>query len=494
MSEAQDENLEEVNQSTNQGSTNSRCAGYITKLLQRSSSKISLLNETRRDHHTDIKSNEEQMPRSHGHPQLRGSLQQLALRLANTQDIEKTSTALKSLDLVKVQPLYQAPLKDLQQNYVPLDDAIVKTCAESDTCFSDKGSGRSFESSSVISKSIERRSSFNLRKEERSFDLAPHSEEFVHAEFVPAGSQRMKVRQADKKTKSVKLRKTRAEKPSTKKPQQKTRADVRQCKGKVTNLEESHMYSSSDGSRNGLVSTHKSHQTSKPIKSHKNFPELAHVPQDQSRKKQSSRKWPSASEIQLPTTLNGPRSKETPASRKTGMMRSLSARPRSGQWGCPPRSLRQSLSTSSYLSYLESRYPAAPNSGRYPPRCESEFSEYSAECASLFHSTIAASSDGEMSDYTTNRFGDSESSQGSQTASDSDSSLSLDEEDLLEEEEDGEVGLVWAQAAMGPTAAGFSMQQRQRSDSAACRIKASRALKKKIRRFQPASLKVMTLV
>ncbi len=99
-----------------------------------------------------------------------------------------------------------------------------------------------------------------------------------------------------------------------------------------------------------------------------------------------------------------------------------------------------------------------------------------------------------MSDYTTNRFGDSESSQGSQTASDSDSSLSLDEEDLLEEEEEDEGGLVWAQAAMGTTAAGFSIQQHHRPEPAACRIKASSALKKKIRRFQPASLKVMTLV
>lgn len=528
VAEALDENLEdgleEVSQNTNQGS-NSRCDGYINKLLQRSSSKISLLNETRRDPHTAIKSNEEQRPRSqemsYGHPQLLGSLQQLTLALANAQDVEKISTALNSsqqqinvkshLDLVKVQPFYRdthpAPLKDLQQNCIALNNATVKTSAESDPCLSDKGSGHSFESSSVVSKSIQRRSSFTLRKEEqRSFDGRAQSEEFVHAEFVPAGTQRMKVRQADKKTKSVKLRKKSSEKPSIKKQQQKhlcpkTRGDVKQsglCKAKVTNLEESHMYSSSDGSRNGLVNMHcvqNKSQTSKPIKSHKaHYPELVHIPQDQARKKQSSRKWPSASEIQLPLTLNTLKSKEMPASRKTGMMRSLSARPRSGQWGCPPRPLRQSLSTSSYLSYLESRYPAAPNSSRYPPRCESEFSEYSAECASLFHSTIAASSDGEMSDYTTNRFGDSESSQGSQTASDSDSSLSLDEEDLLEEEEDNEVGLVWAQAAMGPTAAGLSMQQQQRSDSAACRIKASRALKKKIRRFQPASLKVMTLV
>lgn len=103
------------------------------------------------------------------------------------------------------------------------------------------------------------------------------------------------------------------------------------------------------------------------------------------------------------------------------------------------------------------------------------------------------SSEGELSDFTTNRFGDSESSQESQTGSDSDSSLSLDDDDLYEEDDD-EGGLVWAEATVGPTANGLSVQQHLRPEPASCRIKASRALKKKIRRFQPASLKVMTLV
>lgn len=97
-----------------------------------------------------------------------------------------------------------------------------------------------------------------------------------------------------------------------------------------------------------------------------------------------------------------------------------------------------------------------------------------------------------MSDNTTNRFGDSESSQSSQSFSDSDSSLSLDEEEQVGSQE--EKGLVWAEAALGPTAAGQPLQQLPRPEPSACRIKASRALKKKIRRFQPASMKVMTLV
>lgn len=95
-----------------------------------------------------------------------------------------------------------------------------------------------------------------------------------------------------------------------------------------------------------------------------------------------------------------------------------------------------------------------------------------------------------MSDNTTNRFGDSESSQSFQSFSDSDSSLSLDEGDQVDSHEE-EGGLVWAEAALGPTAAGLQLP---RPEPPTCRIKASRALKKKIRRFQPASLKVMTLV
>ncbi|XP_048060471.1 dapper homolog 2 [Megalobrama amblycephala] len=525
--------LEEETQNPNEGFTNSRSAGYINKLLQRSSSKISLLNSIRRN--DTGSSTQEQRPRSQemiyrqlSVPQLLGSLQQITMPLENALETGKTSSALNSnqqqrtapglepnFKAIEVQTVchgtHPAPM-DLQNNDFPIRNATGKAGAESNIGHSEKGSGHFSKESSMVLKPVERRSSFTFKREDGRASLGdkggPPPSEFVHAQFVPAGSQRVKVRQADKKTKSVKLRKKSSEKSSKKQQQKhlsrefctKTRADLKQsssCKGKVTNLEESQIHSCSDCSCNGHFNSHCTHlqqsQTSKSSKSRK-APESAHLPLDQAKKKQSSRKWPSASEIPLPPTLHTHRSKEILNSRKVSMVRSVSARPRSGQWGCPPRALPHSLSTSSYFSYLESRYPAAPISSRYTPRCESEFSEYSAECASLFHSTIAASSDGEMSDYTTNRFGDSESSQGSQTASDSDSSLSLDEEDLLEEEEEDEGGLVWAQAAMGTTAAGFSLQQHHRSEPAACRIKASRALKKKIRRFQPASLKVMTLV
>ncbi|KTG42837.1 hypothetical protein cypCar_00010309 [Cyprinus carpio] len=524
--------LEEETQNPNEGTTNSRTAGYINKLLQRSSSKMNLLSMKRTD---TVSSTQEQRPRSQemsygqlNGPQLLGSLQQISMPLENALETGQKSSSLQSNQQQRNAPgmepnseetevktlchgTHSTPSMDLQKNYFPIKNASSMAGTESENGLSDKGGGQFSKDPSMIPKPVERRSREDGRAYFGDKGGAPQSE-FVHAQFVPAGSQRVKVRQADKKTKSVKLRKKSSEKPSAKKQQHKhlsrafctkTQADLKQsssCKERVTHLEESQM-NCSDCSCNGLFNSHciqnnphlQQCQTSKSSKSRK-APEPVHLPVDQAKKKQSSRKWPSSSEIPLPPALQTQKSKEVLNSRKGAMVRSVSARPRSGQWGCPPRALPHSLSTSSYFSYLESRYPAAPISSRYPPRCESEFSEYSAECASLFHSTIAASSDGEMSDYTTNRFGDSESSQGSQTASESGSSLSLDEEDLLEEEEEDEGGLVWAQAAMGTTAAGFSLQQHHRPEPAACRIKASRALKKKIRRFQPASLKVMTLV
>lgn len=386
----------------------------------------------------------------------------------------------------------------------------------------DQGNG--FEDASTVAKAPERRLSFTFPNEEnksrnRGCTHAAKSE-FVCAQFVPAGSQRVKVRQADKKTKAVKLRKRGHEKPISKKHHlkhssqehekdkgysSKTRGDRNPKQFSAESewidapLMEPRLHSCSESSLLGpgnLCGSHlQSYQqqkcTSKSNKLPKaQFPHLENL----SRKKNSSQKWSHASEIQLPLAppIHYQRSREVPThriSQKPGMVRSLSMKPCSGHWGGLPCPLQPSLS-SSYFSNLNLKYPPAPLSTHYPPKCESE---YSAECASLFHSTIVESSEGERSDYTTNRFGDSESSQESQTGSDSDSSLSVDEDDLYEEDED-EVGLVWAEATVGPTANGLSVQQHIRPEPASCRIKASRALKKKIRRFQPASLKVMTLV
>ncbi|XP_029376996.1 dapper homolog 2 [Echeneis naucrates] len=347
------------------------------------------------------------------------------------------------------------------------------------------------------------------------------SPEFVHAKFVPAGSQRVKVRQADRKTKAVKLRRKSSDKPRAMRQQhgysscERTREvsggtkgeQRRSGKGKVTqklttcHTEEHRQGSGSDSSHcsPGVMYPHKVHPKSHPIpaatKSGKSRrPQCVEYeqPVEQRKKRQGAAKWPSNAEMFQASCAQHQRSKESRALAPGSMqmVRSMSAKP--GQWIGPPRPFQSSMSSNSFLHTLNARYPPAPFqlSSHYPPRCESE---YSAECASLFHSTIAESSEGEMSDNTTNRFGDSESSQSFHSFSDSDSSLSLDEEDQLDSHEE-EGGLVWAEAALGPTAAGRPLQQLPRPEPSACRIKASRALKKKIRRFQPASLKVMTLV
>ncbi|XP_005363407.1 dapper homolog 2 isoform X1 [Microtus ochrogaster] len=124
-------------------------------------------------------------------------------------------------------------------------------------------------------------------------------------------------------------------------------------------------------------------------------------------------------------------------------------------------------------------------------RSESDPSEHSAECASLFHSTIAETSeDEEASDHTANRFGDESSSNDSESCVQSSRS-----------------GLGRGNAQVGQRERAWPRVPPQQSPRVPgssrpplppvpklCRIKASKALKKKIRRFQPAALKVMTMV
>lgn len=338
------------------------------------------------------------------------------------------------------------------------------------------------------------------------------SPEFVHAKFVPAGSQRVKVRQADRKTKAVKLRRKNSEKPRGTRQQhgyssgEKTREasgaikgeQKRSAKGKVSQTcrtEERRQGSGSDSSRcsPGLMYTQKGHPKPHPLspvaKSSKcRRPQYVEYeqPAEQRKKRQGSAKWSSEMETFQTSCVQRQRSAVAPGN----IQMARSAKP--GMRTRPPLPFQPPMSSNRFLYNLNARYPPAPFhvTSVYPPRCESE---YSAECASLFHSTIAESSEGEISDNTTNRFGDSESGHSFQSLSDSDSSLSLDEEEQLDSHEE-EGGLVWADAAVGPTAAGRTLQQLPRPEPSACRIKASRALKKKIRRFQPASLKVMTLV
>ncbi|XP_056249407.1 dapper homolog 1 isoform X1 [Seriola aureovittata] len=120
-------------------------------------------------------------------------------------------------------------------------------------------------------------------------------------------------------------------------------------------------------------------------------------------------------------------------------------------------------------------------------------SEYSAECASLFHSTIVDTSEDERSNYTTNCFGDSESSEEeyveeSTTTSDTEESGGGGAGGRT-----GGMGRGWSQlGAPGARAVGQEMTPAQAK--AFVKIKASHNLKKKILRFRSGSLKLMTTV
>ncbi|KAL1770482.1 dapper-like 2 isoform X1 [Sigmodon hispidus] len=126
-------------------------------------------------------------------------------------------------------------------------------------------------------------------------------------------------------------------------------------------------------------------------------------------------------------------------------------------------------------------------------RSESDPSEHSPECTSLFHSTIAETSedeDEEASDHTANRFGDESSSNDSEGCIQSScSGLGIGSAEA------GQGGRAWSRVPpqQTPRAPG-STRPPLPPVPKLCRIKASKALKKKIRRFQPAALKVMTMV
>ncbi|XP_026869019.2 dapper homolog 1 [Electrophorus electricus] len=112
-------------------------------------------------------------------------------------------------------------------------------------------------------------------------------------------------------------------------------------------------------------------------------------------------------------------------------------------------------------------------------------SEYSAECASLFHSTILDTSEDERSNYTTNCFGDSESS-ASEGDFVAESSTSSDSEDSA--------GVNWPQFGQPSARSTLNREMTSAQARAFVKIKASHNLKKKILRFRSGSLKLMTTV
>ncbi|KAJ8288557.1 hypothetical protein COCON_G00012160 [Conger conger] len=110
-------------------------------------------------------------------------------------------------------------------------------------------------------------------------------------------------------------------------------------------------------------------------------------------------------------------------------------------------------------------------------------SEYSAECASLFHSTIMDTSEDERSNYTTNCFGDSESSS---------SEVDFVGESTTTSDSEESAGVNWPQ--FGQTGSVLPQEMTSTQAKAFVKIKASHNLKKKILRFRSGSLKLMTTV
>ncbi|XP_034535067.1 dapper homolog 1-like [Notolabrus celidotus] len=154
------------------------------------------------------------------------------------------------------------------------------------------------------------------------------------------------------------------------------------------------------------------------------------------------------------------------------------------------RKRKELLSHSAANGFLPSH---ALSSSPYAACTAGSDSEYSAECASLFHSTIVDTSEDERSNYTTNRFGDSESSEDeyveeSTTTSDTEESGGGGAGGGA-----GGTGRGWGQSeAAGAPVTGKAMTAAQAK--AFIKIKASHNLKKRFLRFRSGSLKLMTTV
>ncbi|KAM4690506.1 LOW QUALITY PROTEIN: dapper homolog 1 [Rhinophrynus dorsalis] len=112
-------------------------------------------------------------------------------------------------------------------------------------------------------------------------------------------------------------------------------------------------------------------------------------------------------------------------------------------------------------------------------------SEYSAECESLFHSTVVDTSEDEQSNYTTNCFGDSESSL---------SEVEFVGESTTSSDTDESGGLIWSQFVHTLPMHTTTAAELKTTAKAFVKIKASHNLKKKILRFRSGSLKLMTTV
>ncbi|NXW66666.1 DACT2 protein, partial [Eurystomus gularis] len=363
---------------------------------------------------------------------------------------------------------------------------------ESSTEYSSSCSQLCQEDSSLDSKAIQPRK-LPLKRcgNARSANAGGHERvtrsEFVHAQFVPAESHQVRVRFASSKTKAVKIKRRNSEKVLRSGKQAFCMEKARGSHGAARLPAEWNQPQRPHGAKSLLRRpSYSGDMTGRSCSESSLFPVQVRLPTAPSRpelyrasanalysleaacvdsaNKKKQRKWQSTVEISAKAHLAslsssfGLGAPKQPA-RRAGVLRTVSMRARS-------KSQRHGAYTKS----------------------ESDHSEYSAECTSLFHSTIAETSEGEISDFTANRFGDSESSESDSDGSSNSSSLALDYDEGDESE------LIWPEGSVRQSGTVQASSKPLPPVPKICRIKASKALKKKIRRFQPASLKVMTMV
>ncbi|NXJ14670.1 DACT2 protein, partial [Odontophorus gujanensis] len=310
--------------------------------------------------------------------------------------------------------------------------------------------------------------------------------EFVHAQFVPAESHQVRVKFASSKTKAVKVKRRNSEKVLRPGKQAFYLEKVRGTHGAARPPADWNQPHRPHGAKNlARRPSYSGDVTGRSCSESSLFPVQVRLPTVPSRPELYRA---SANALcSLEATCEDTANKKKQRKWQSTVEISAKAHGASFSGGFGVGAPRQPARRAGVLRTVSMRARSKGHHGAYA-KSESDHSEYSAECASLFHSTIAETSEGEVSDFTANRFGDSESSESDSDDSSNSSSLALDYEEGDESE------LIWPEGSVRQLGTVQASSKPLPPVPKICRIKASKALKKKIRRFQPASLKVMTMV
>ncbi|MBN3283000.1 DACT1 protein, partial [Polyodon spathula] len=314
----------------------------------------------------------------------------------------------------------------------------------------------------AVSSYLEDRPPLELRSEGSSSQSLDEGGQMVNAQYIPAQKQTVKLRKGGKNVKVVKVR------SATLKPRmhtefipeiclEKPRMVAKKCHfpEEVSNPHKTVKKGSSKAKKGssfqpeGSLSTRQASSTSRPTARHHGHGRETVVAKPKY-KRSDYRRCKTIAEVPYDEVLRRARRRQ-----KKEILGQVSA-----------VYLRPNAQYSSPYAYIGSD------------------SEYSAECASLFHSTVLDTSEDEKSNYTTNCFGDSESSL---------SEVDFAGESTTSSDTDESGGLAWPQFG-NPAAPVGPSEMTSAQAKAFVKIKASHNLKKKILRFRTGSLKLMTTV